>query len=135
MATVTAHMRGARGAVKSHGPGDSCGSESERERETFRLSVPTWHRSLVARGPMNASNGSDDVSERITPMPAVRAYPDGGADRLTSFPKILGLTTVTRASENSTMALDGAVIDTRERAESRGRGLDAVNNANAMRAK
>ena len=74
MATVTAHMRGARGAVKSHGPGDSCGSESEREIETFRLSVPTWHRSLDARGPMNALKGSDDVSERITPMPAVTFF-------------------------------------------------------------
>ena len=50
-----------------------------------------------------------------------RAYPDGGADRLTSFPKILGLTTVTRASEMSAMALE-SVIDTRECAESRARG-------------
>ena len=68
-----------------------------------------------------------------------RAYPDGRDDRLTSFSQILGLTTVTRASEMSAMALEGRQL-THESApkaerESRSerRGFDAVNNARHTR--
>ena len=66
--------------------------------------APASSRCLQSTGALKESSESHLIVNCLLD----RAHPDGGADRLTSFPKILGLTTVTRASEIiSAMALDG----------------------------